>query len=292
MSGNIWKELGIEPTDDVELIKRTYTSLAHEMNPEDDPDGFSKLHEAYKAAIAYARSSDKSFENTADSSASDINKETVRNGSIEDSLIEDIVFFRTSNKLTSLPEMSSIPHRIKLDLAAEMIMKYKALADATGDTGVWYTFFDEPLIGYCEKLRGFQDWLCSFFSRTSPHYATVNNIIEERKRARGETEPRIIPDDPDKVEKEENVKRVLAIIAISIVALTGLGLVGTVLYLFLIGEDILGLEILGGALLLVIFTVVRMGHLGLWNVLSERSKSGSLRNRSGNDEQPGMRMER
>ncbi len=291
MSGNIWKELGIEPTDDVALIKRAYTSLAHKMNPEDDPEEFSKLHEAYKTAIAYARSSDKYFENTADSSATDINNETVRNGSIEDSLIEDIVFFRTSNKLTSLPEMSSIPHRIKLDLATEMIMKYKALADATGDTGVWYTFFDEPLIGYCEKLRGFQDWLCSFFSRSSPYYVIVNSIIEERKRVRGETEPKIIPDDPKAVRKEHN-KAVILFVA-------GLLLIIVPLIVLIVISYIRQFEGNPNPYFIMMFVIpITTGSIltGFYSPKTSKkmgvNTNGYSRYRSGNDEQPGMRMER
>ena len=40
---NIWKILNIEPTKDVNEIKRAYTALAHQINPEEEPDkGSSK----------------------------------------------------------------------------------------------------------------------------------------------------------------------------------------------------------------------------------------------------------
>ena len=35
---NIWKILNIEPTKDVNEIKRAYTALAHQINPEEEPD--------------------------------------------------------------------------------------------------------------------------------------------------------------------------------------------------------------------------------------------------------------
>lgn len=50
-----WKILGIEPTRDVKEIKRAYSSLAKKTNPEDDPDGFRELHDAYKAALALSK---------------------------------------------------------------------------------------------------------------------------------------------------------------------------------------------------------------------------------------------
>ena len=49
-----WDVLGIEPTNDKTVIKRAFSKLAHKTNPEDDPEGYSKLHEAYKAALSYA----------------------------------------------------------------------------------------------------------------------------------------------------------------------------------------------------------------------------------------------
>lgn len=56
MAMNIWKTLGIEPTKDVIAIKRAYTSLAHKINPEDEPDKFRELHDAYRMALNYAKS--------------------------------------------------------------------------------------------------------------------------------------------------------------------------------------------------------------------------------------------
>ena len=55
MAGNIWKILGIKPTGDIVAIKRAYTSLAHKINPEDEPEKFRELHEAYRAALQSAK---------------------------------------------------------------------------------------------------------------------------------------------------------------------------------------------------------------------------------------------
>jgi hypothetical protein len=53
---NIWSLLGIEPTGDQRTIKRAYTKLLKRTNPEDDPEGFQRLREAYERATLWAQS--------------------------------------------------------------------------------------------------------------------------------------------------------------------------------------------------------------------------------------------
>lgn len=54
MEESCWEILGIEITKDKLAIKKAYAKLAHQISPEDDPDGFRRIHTAYKQAIAYA----------------------------------------------------------------------------------------------------------------------------------------------------------------------------------------------------------------------------------------------
>lgn len=54
--------LGIEKTKEEGTIKKAYRAKLHAVNPEDDPDGFKKLREAYEGALQYARQKEESQE--------------------------------------------------------------------------------------------------------------------------------------------------------------------------------------------------------------------------------------
>lgn len=49
---NFWDILGIEPTEDKKIIKKAYREKLREINPEDDPQGFMQLREAYEAVYS------------------------------------------------------------------------------------------------------------------------------------------------------------------------------------------------------------------------------------------------
>ena len=53
---NIWETLGIEPTNDVKLIRRRYAELVRLYHPEDQPEIYQEIVEAYQKALTYARS--------------------------------------------------------------------------------------------------------------------------------------------------------------------------------------------------------------------------------------------
>lgn len=52
---NIWETLGIQPTSDIETIKLAYAAKAKEAHPEEDPEGYQILRQAYKAALQSAK---------------------------------------------------------------------------------------------------------------------------------------------------------------------------------------------------------------------------------------------
>lgn len=55
-----WNILGIEPTEDRSVIKKAYRARLQDTNPEDKPEEFMALREAYEQALEYARNGGKS----------------------------------------------------------------------------------------------------------------------------------------------------------------------------------------------------------------------------------------
>ena len=51
---NPFKVLGIEPTSDKKQIKKAYAKLAARYHPEEYPEQWKEIHEAYEAAIQFA----------------------------------------------------------------------------------------------------------------------------------------------------------------------------------------------------------------------------------------------
>ncbi|MEB4590966.1 RDD family protein [Candidatus Thiothrix sp. Deng01] len=51
-----WQILGIEPYADKKAIKRSYARLLKQNRPDDDPQAFRELHDAYKQALLYSES--------------------------------------------------------------------------------------------------------------------------------------------------------------------------------------------------------------------------------------------
>lgn len=61
---NIWETLGIEPTTDVKLIRRRYAELVRLYHPEDQPEIYQEIVEAYQKALTYVRSRNTKPENS------------------------------------------------------------------------------------------------------------------------------------------------------------------------------------------------------------------------------------
>ena len=51
----MWEILGIAPTTDLKEIKRAYAKLAKQYNPEEHPEEFKQIFDAYKTACAIAK---------------------------------------------------------------------------------------------------------------------------------------------------------------------------------------------------------------------------------------------
>ncbi|MGZ7442896.1 J domain-containing protein [Paenibacillus sp. TH7-28] len=52
---NIWKILGIDPTQDQSQIRKAYARMLKKYHPEDDPEGYQRLREAFDEAMKLAK---------------------------------------------------------------------------------------------------------------------------------------------------------------------------------------------------------------------------------------------
>ena len=50
-----WEILGIQPTGDLREVRRAYAERSRSCHPEDDPEGFRRLYDAYQWAQAQAK---------------------------------------------------------------------------------------------------------------------------------------------------------------------------------------------------------------------------------------------
>ena len=50
---NFWEVLGISPTDNKKEIRAAYAAKSKLYHPEDEPEEFAELNNAYKAALNY-----------------------------------------------------------------------------------------------------------------------------------------------------------------------------------------------------------------------------------------------
>ena len=81
-----WIVLGIEKTDDEDMIKSAYRKKLASVNPEDDSEGFMELRKAYEDAIYEIKHKNETKENDdADSEEKNSKKsELMPNSSLAD----------------------------------------------------------------------------------------------------------------------------------------------------------------------------------------------------------------
>ena len=58
---NSWDILGLAPTKGLGAIRRAYAATAAQYNPEDHPEEFLAVRQAYEQAAAYARGQEPSL---------------------------------------------------------------------------------------------------------------------------------------------------------------------------------------------------------------------------------------
>ncbi|MDR0443867.1 MAG: pentapeptide repeat-containing protein [Treponema sp.] len=158
---NIWAILGIKKTNDITVIRNAYSEKVKIVHPEDDPQGFAQLKDAYKAAIKAASAPEKQAEMQNDEikeqshssppEPEETKKETpsaYNFSSLSNFWRQIMERDKRSGRKTSMKEILSQVENLK----NEYLLKTEALFVANAHT--WFADFQKHFLEICEKIKG------------------------------------------------------------------------------------------------------------------------------------------
>lgn len=164
-----WEILGIERTKDKLEIRKAYTKLAHTISPEEDPEGFQRIHNAFKEALRYAGSdefpidipqadipSDKPGEAEPEKEEVpvlpyDFSSVIDPNGNLPSDVkywTELIASFKNDIGIETPEDVLRWKPGTMLQRSEMLFSLYKNLYACSHDKGTWDSFFEEPLISH------------------------------------------------------------------------------------------------------------------------------------------------
>ena len=227
-----WKVLGIEPTKDKAAIKSAFAKLAHQVSPEDQPEEYQRIHDAYKQAMMQAKSGrvQKAKEPTIEGSPDDVNepeekKEDPYDFSMVISepeshynkktevLLDCIVNFKERNGITTFADVANRNRQGLTMLAIDLFGMYADLAELMKDAGVWDSYFEEPAVKSVAYEQGFRKFLADQISQGNIPYPEkideyCKKFTSEVLKAQEEVQKR------EAVEKKKEIKDVVVVIGI------------------------------------------------------------------------------
>lgn len=175
-----WDILGISPTMDKTVIKQAFSKLAHETNPEDDPEGYSRLHEAYRAALDYA-SNDASSQCSIKQTESKYDFTSVKTDDAytpnELELNNAIFYYKKAMNAGSYADLFGRSNEDLRIISSNLFNLYTALADKTDDVSVWERFFAEPVIAIVMEDPEFRAFLINRFPPENANRIHIENAI-------------------------------------------------------------------------------------------------------------------
>ena len=191
MASNMWffDVLGIEPTNDKTAIKQAYSRIAHKTNPEDDPDGYAKLHEAYRTALEYAAGNQveqtEYVPQKADNSGFDFSTVNEKERLLDLDATElgnTIRNFKSAVGIYSYEMVFKRPKNDIFKVLSVLFKLYSELADRTNVESAMINFLAEPLIIYCMDDDVLRDFLKNKLPKEDPCSARVTEHIEEYEK--------------------------------------------------------------------------------------------------------------
>lgn len=162
-----WDVLGIEPTEDKTVIKQAFSRLAHQISPEDDPDGYGKIHDAYRAALRYVSGQtvpatlkkDINVDKDPDFDFSSVNS-TEEKVALDVTEIENtIIVFKKAYGIYSYEQVFNRHQDDLFEVVGTLFKLYSELSDRSPGSGVWTDFLEEPVVASYMDDVAFRDYL-------------------------------------------------------------------------------------------------------------------------------------
>ena len=141
------RELGLPADADERAIKRAYAAKLRTTRPEDDPEGFQRLHEAYQAALDWLRSRETCTDIDADSDAF---AEDAQPGAATLTLSQETLFEHLGAQSDAPFDMPAFAAENALDAAADKYGDRSAIASSDAMPSETSAQFDpDALIDDC-----------------------------------------------------------------------------------------------------------------------------------------------
>ncbi len=190
---SVWSILEIEPTDDVRSIKSAYAKKLKIYHPEDDPEGYQQLREAYDSAIKLAKSGIVSTMSEVEPVYDSDNEDSEYDGEhifFSRNLIEVEEMDPSENKIKSFMNQVEdlyvhFSARINLSLWGELLDRdvvWDINTKAVVSESVLDFLFEHPyvpnevwqLLDHCfqwrEEIREYEDYYSNRYSEDFIHY--------------------------------------------------------------------------------------------------------------------------
>lgn len=227
---NCWKVLGIEPTKDKAAIKSAFAKLAHKVSPEDQPEEYQRIHDAYKQAMMIAkRSAAPAFSGTVTDMISKPAEQqeekeedpydfSIVAGAPEEHydksverLLDCIVEFKERNGITTFADVANRKSQGLTMMAVDLFGMYADLTIMMNDSSVWDSYFEEPSVKSVAYEPGFRKFLRDQIEHHNPPYPEkldeyCKKVAEEVAKTQEELRRR------DEIEKKKERRDMMLII--------------------------------------------------------------------------------
>ncbi|MFF2484322.1 tetratricopeptide repeat protein [Paenibacillus sp. NPDC058071] len=154
----IWDVLGVDPSSDSSIIKRAYAKQLKLHHPEDDPEGYQRLREAYDQALKQAKRKQQS-----DRTANRILSE-------EEDEQQESQYVSISHRITIVPEQNHVLRSPEHQLN-EFMAKVKTIYDTFKsriDTDYWLELMNDDVMWDFNLRRSVYERMLIFLE-SHPH---------------------------------------------------------------------------------------------------------------------------